>query len=138
MSGVRLGRFQSFSLSRISIYFQFTFFFLKSLCKFVNSIYFFMDLCSKAHILQNKSASFENPDQPLVLARVRNNENPKDKSAKLVTFPDLKEKTFMKEIEKLRAALKQSNAAINNLWGPRRFITLAVEATREGNDFTGW
>ena len=25
----------------------------------------------------------------------------------------------MKEIEKLRAALKQSNAAINNLWVPR-------------------
>ena len=63
--------------------------------------------------------SCENPDQPLVLVRVRNNENPKDKSAKLMTFPNLKEKSFMKEIEKLRAALKQSNAAINNLWVPR-------------------
>lgn len=82
--------------------------------------------------------SCENPDQPLVLVRVRNNENPKDKSAKLKTFPDLKEKPFMEEIEKLRAALKQSNAAIRNLWGLRRSIALAVEATREGSDLTGW
>ena len=55
-----------------------------------------------------------------------------------MTFLDLKEKSFMKEIEKLRTALKQSNASINNLWGPRRLITLVVEATREGSDFTGW
>lgn len=55
-----------------------------------------------------------------------------------MTFLDLKEKPFMEEIQKLRAALKQSNAAISNLWGLRRLITLAVEATREGSDFTGW
>ena len=55
-----------------------------------------------------------------------------------MTFLDLKEKSFMKEIEKLRTALKQINASINNLWGPRRLITLVVEATREGSDFTGW
>jgi hypothetical protein len=37
----------------------------------------------------------------------------------------------MEEIKKLRAALKQSNAAINNPWG-WRLITLAMEATKDG------